>query len=191
MTAPGTSHATGQQELERDALLELRVARRDDDAHAARAEHPLDLELAGEDLARLHWRRAGACRAVEARRAYRRGRPHRGSTRPRRSGPGGRSSRSSGSTGTPRERTLAEGVLAERLLGGPAPSSEGSTNDERATAETSCRHSSHVLMCCSAAARAAASSSGLLELPAFASCGATAEREDGLFVEALHFGSAE
>ena len=138
----------GQQELERDALIELRVARRDDDPHAAGAEHALDLELAGEDLARLHRRRARARR--------RRSRPaapigvvgrHRGSTRPRRSGPGGRSSRSSGSTATP--------AHAGRACSGapPVPSSDGSTNDERATAETSCRHSSHVLMCSSARAR--------------------------------------
>ena len=54
---PGHLARDGEQELERHALIELRVSRRDDDAHAAGAEDALDLELAGEDLAGLHRRR--------------------------------------------------------------------------------------------------------------------------------------
>ena len=45
-----SSSAVGQDELERDELVELQVARGDDDAHAAGAEHPLDPVLAGEDV---------------------------------------------------------------------------------------------------------------------------------------------
>ena len=45
------SRSSGQQELERDALVELEVPRRDDDAHAALAEHALDAVLAREHLA--------------------------------------------------------------------------------------------------------------------------------------------
>ena len=45
-----SASADGQDELERDALVELQVARGDDDAHAAHPEHPLDPVLAGKDV---------------------------------------------------------------------------------------------------------------------------------------------
>ena len=38
----------------RDLLVELEVVRRDDDAHAADAEHPLDAVLAREDVPFAH-----------------------------------------------------------------------------------------------------------------------------------------
>ena len=41
-TTSGLCSASGRRELERDALVELHVVRRDDDAHAALAEHALD-----------------------------------------------------------------------------------------------------------------------------------------------------
>ena len=50
-TRLGAVERLRQQELERDALVELQVRRRHHDAHAAFAEHPLDAVLAGEDLA--------------------------------------------------------------------------------------------------------------------------------------------
>ena len=40
-------------ELDGDALIELLVASRDDDAHSAGAEHPLDAVLAGKEIALL------------------------------------------------------------------------------------------------------------------------------------------
>ena len=47
----GIAERIGQQELDRHALLELKVRRGDDHAHPALAEHPLDAELSGQDLA--------------------------------------------------------------------------------------------------------------------------------------------
>ena len=46
-------------ELDGHELIELDVARSDDDAHAARAEHPLDPVLPGEQIPLAHGRRAG------------------------------------------------------------------------------------------------------------------------------------
>ena len=43
-----------EQELQGDALLELHVGRRDDDAHAAFPDDALDPVLAGEDLTFVH-----------------------------------------------------------------------------------------------------------------------------------------
>ncbi len=43
----------GEEEFEGDALVELDVARLDDDAHAAAAEDAVHTVFAGEDLARL------------------------------------------------------------------------------------------------------------------------------------------
>ena len=54
----GVRRGLRQEELERDALAELEVHRRDDDAHPAAAEDALDPVLAGEDVARS--RSAGA-----------------------------------------------------------------------------------------------------------------------------------
>ena len=48
----GFCSAVGQEELDRDALLELEVRRRDDDAHAALPEDALDAVLADEDCHR-------------------------------------------------------------------------------------------------------------------------------------------
>ncbi len=47
----GVAERLGQEELEGDLLVELDVVRRDDDAHAAHAEHPLDAVLAGQNVA--------------------------------------------------------------------------------------------------------------------------------------------
>ena len=49
----GVAQGLGKQELERDRLVELKVMRRDHDAHAALAEHPLDAVLVREDVADL------------------------------------------------------------------------------------------------------------------------------------------
>jgi hypothetical protein len=52
----------GQEELDGDPLAEHEVMRRDDHAHPALAEHPLDLELPREDLpGRNH---GGHCNAL-------------------------------------------------------------------------------------------------------------------------------
>jgi hypothetical protein len=45
-----------QQELDRDALVEVQVMRGDDNAHTADAEHAVDAVFAGEDVARRHSR---------------------------------------------------------------------------------------------------------------------------------------
>ena len=47
----GVAERLGQEELERDLLVELDVVRGDDDAHAAGAEDALDAVLAREDVA--------------------------------------------------------------------------------------------------------------------------------------------
>jgi hypothetical protein len=47
-------HRLGMQELDGYALVELEVRGRNHHAHATRAQHPLDLELAGQDLTGLH-----------------------------------------------------------------------------------------------------------------------------------------
>ena len=47
----GVGERLGEQELEGDPLVELDVAGRDDDPHAAGAEHALDAVLAGDDVA--------------------------------------------------------------------------------------------------------------------------------------------
>ena len=110
----------GEQELDRDALVELRVTRRDDDAHAARAEHALDLVLAGEDLPGLHGRRRrargpaatppiGVVGAIA------------GSRRARSSGPGGRSSRSSGSTARASTVSVLASARARRTTSARPP----------------------------------------------------------------------
>ena len=50
-TASGLLERLGQEELERDLLVELHVMRGDDDPHPADAEHALDAVLAVDDLA--------------------------------------------------------------------------------------------------------------------------------------------
>ena len=67
-----------QEELERHALIELRVPRGDDDPHPAGAEHALDFELTGEDLAGLHRRGRRTARHSKGGGADRRRRRHRG-----------------------------------------------------------------------------------------------------------------
>jgi hypothetical protein len=47
----GVAERLGQEELERDLLVELDVVRGDDDPHPADAEDALDAVLAGEDVA--------------------------------------------------------------------------------------------------------------------------------------------
>ena len=137
-----------EQELERDALLELRVARRDDDpmppAPSTRSTWNFPARISpgctGETLGRAEPSRPAA--------PIGRGRPHRvDATAQQRTGRA-----ILALLGVDRDA----GADQRRLSGGPMPSSDGSTKEERATAETSCRHSSHVLMCSSAAARAAA-----------------------------------
>ena len=49
----GVVRELGQQELDRDALVELEVRRRDDHAHAALAEDALDPQLSRDDRAYL------------------------------------------------------------------------------------------------------------------------------------------
>jgi len=50
----GVLEGLGQEELERDLLIELEMVRRDDDAHATGPEDALDTVLSREDLARTH-----------------------------------------------------------------------------------------------------------------------------------------
>jgi hypothetical protein len=52
------------QELERHLLAELPMARGHDDAHAAAAEHPGDLVLAGDDVADLERLQDPSCCAL-------------------------------------------------------------------------------------------------------------------------------
>ena len=49
----GVCQCVRQQELDRHPLVELQVVRGDDDAHAARTEHPVHAVLACEDIALL------------------------------------------------------------------------------------------------------------------------------------------
>src|SRR5262249_2095957 len=51
----GIRDGLGQQELERDLLVERHVRRRDHHAHAAFAEYALDAVLARKDIPVVHW----------------------------------------------------------------------------------------------------------------------------------------
>jgi hypothetical protein len=50
-------HHARKEELERDALVQLKVLCRDDDAHAPGTENPFDTVLTGEHVARSN----GSC----------------------------------------------------------------------------------------------------------------------------------